>query len=270
MTKKSVYPICSFYAVLAIFAAGETLFAFCCEPRPRLVRAEYSQSDAVVIAHLVKSRHIKPKDDQDYYHYTFEVDTTLRGAIPRSFDLRNYNDSSRLAFDILPDCKYLLFLESQLDENLWKADSCGRSGEVSKRTKTLQEIERVRSLQSALITGVVYLPEEKSVATMVAIRKKDGKRYESRVSGCAFSIEVPPGEYSVSVNMAARSFVMHWLSYEDPDFVKLEKGGCAQIAFVPSDSDHAVRPAKIGRINGVSQYPFLINAAPQLLIRLRM
>jgi hypothetical protein len=155
MTEKSVYPICSFIAVLALFAAGETLFAFCREPRPRLVRAEYSQSDAVVIAHLVKSRHIKPKDDQDYSHYTFEVDTTLRGIVPRRFDLQNSNDSSRLTFDILPDRKYLLFLESQLaEENLWKLDSCGHSGEVSKRTKTLQEIERVRSLQSALITGV--------------------------------------------------------------------------------------------------------------------
>jgi hypothetical protein len=244
MAEKSVCPACFFIAVLVLFVSGETLFALCREPRPRSVRAEYSQSGAVVIAHLVKSRHIKLRDDQDYHSYTFEVDTTLRGAIPNSFDLRNYNDSSRLAFDILPDRKYLLFLESRPEGNWWKADSCGHSGEFSKRTEMLQEIERVRSLQSALITGVVYLPEENSTATVVAIGKKNGTRYESPVNGSAFSMEVPPGEYSVSVNMAAKSFVRHWFSYEDPDSVKLEKGGCAQIVFVPSGSDHAVRPAK--------------------------
>jgi hypothetical protein len=244
MTPKPVYPACFFIAVLALFIAGEPLFAFCSEPRPRLVRAEYSQSDAVVIAHLVKFRHIEPKYDDDYHLYTFELDTTLRGAIPKNFVLRVYNNSGRLAFDILPGRKYLLFLDSWSEEDLWTADGCGHSGEVSKRPKTLQEIERVRSLQSALITGVVYLPEEISAATAVAIRKKDGKRYESRARGGAFSIEVPPGEYSVSVNLAGKSFVRHWLSYEDPDLVKLEKGGCAQIAFVPPNSADAITPAK--------------------------
>ena len=55
-----------------------------------------------------------------------------------------------------------------------------------------------------------------------------------------FTLNVPAGEYSVKVTGGGKNFVTHWLSYENADWVKLERGGCAQIQFVPSDSADAM------------------------------
>src|SRR5580765_2846461 len=107
----------------------------CNRPQPRLVRAEYSQSDAVVIAHLVKSQHIDPKDDQDYHLYTFQVEKVLRGSIPSQIVLWDENSSGRLTFYVVRGRKYLLFVDRWAKKGWWTADGCGNSGEVSKLAK---------------------------------------------------------------------------------------------------------------------------------------
>lgn len=224
---------------LSILAAPKAAFGFCDRPQPRLVRAEYFQSEAVVIAHLVKSRHVDPKDDQDYHLYTFQVEKLLRGHIPSQFVLWDDNTSGRLGFDVLPRRKYLLFVNHWASKGWWRADGCGNSGEVSKAAKSFREIGRIPSLQNALITGEVETATVTPVAqaNVMAIRKNDGSQFktQTRQDG-TFTLNVPPGEYSVKVDAGEKSFVTDFLSYENADLVKLERGGCAQIQFVPADS----------------------------------
>jgi hypothetical protein len=208
-----------------------------------LVRAEYSQSEAVVIAHLVRSRHITPKDDQDYRLYTFQAEKILRGSIPSQFVLWDENSSGRLSFDVLRGRKYLLFVDHWAERGWWTADGCGNSGEVSKVAKALREIQRTTALRDALITGTVEAGIPVAHAKVLALRKNDGKQFETQTSDHGtFALTVPSGEYSVKVNARGKTFVTSWLSYENAESVKLESRGCAQIQFVPADSADA-RPA---------------------------
>jgi len=225
---------------LLLLAASETALAVCDQPQPRLVRAEYSQSDAVVIAHLVRSRHIVPKDDEDYYLYTFQVERALRGSIPNQFVLWDENSSGRLTFDVLQGRKYLLFvthwaegpLRTADETGWWTADGCGNSGEVSKAARTLNEIQRIPSLHDALITGQVGLSAPVAHAKIVALRKSDGKRFQTQTrDDGVFNLNVPAGEYSVKAAAGGRSLVAYDLSYENAGSVKLEDGACAQIQF---------------------------------------
>jgi len=217
---------------LLLFAASEAALGVCNLPQPRLVRAEYSQSDAVVVAHLVKSQHIDPKDDQDYHLYTFQVEKMLRGSIPNQFVLWDENSSGRLTFDVLQGRKYLLFVEHWAEKGWWTADGCGNSGEISKAAKTLKEIQRIPSLHDALITGQVGLSAPVAHAKVVAIRKGDGKQFETQTrDDGVFNLNVPAGEYSVKVSFGGKRFASDFLSYENAESVKLESGGCVQIQF---------------------------------------
>jgi hypothetical protein len=228
--------------LLTLFLLGvpEAAVGVCSSPQPRLVRAEYWQSEAVVIAHLLKSQHINPKDDQDYRLYTFQVEKILRGSVPSHFVLWDENSSGRLTFDVLRGRKYLLFVDRWAEKGWWTADGCGNSGEVSKTVKIFREIQLATALRNALITGAVEAETPVAHAKVLALRKNDGKQFETQTrDDGTFALTVPSGEYSVKVTARGKNFVTHWLSYENAESVKLENGGCAQIQFVPSDSADA-------------------------------
>lgn len=92
-----------------------------------------------------------------------------------------------------------------------------------------------------MITGAVEAAMPVAHANVLALKKNDGKQFktQTRLDG-TFTLNVPAGEYSVKVTGGGKNFVTHWLSYENADWVKLERGGCAQIQFVPSDSADAM------------------------------
>lgn len=225
---------------LPLLGVPEAAVGFCRTPQPRLLRAEYSQSNAVVIAHLVKSEHIYPKDEQDYRLYTFQVEKRLRGSVPSRFVLWDENSSGSLTFDVLRGRRYLLFVDRWAEKGWWTADGCGNSGEVSKVAKALREIQRATALRDALITGAVEAATPVALAKVLALRKNDSKQFETQTrDDGTFALTVPSGEYSVKVTSRGKNFVTHWLSYENAESVKLESAGCAQIQFVPSDSADA-------------------------------
>ncbi len=233
---------CLYFWLLTLTLAGASRIAlgYCQAPQPRLVRAEYSQSDAVVIAHLIKSQHIVPQGDQDYHLYTFRIDKALRGNASSEFVLWDENSSGRLTFDVLRGRKYLLFVNRWAEKGWWTADGCGNSGELSKAAKALAEIQRVSLLQDALITGQVRLTTPVEGATVVAVGKNGGRQFETQTrNDGSFAVTVPAGDYSVKVTAGGKKFVTDWLSYENAESVRLQRGGCAQIQFVPSDSPEA-------------------------------
>ena len=237
-----IRPICwSCLSLIILLGLPPAAVGLCNVPQPRLVRAEYSQSDAVVIARLVKTRHIEPKRDPDYYLYTFEVEKTFRGSIPNKFVVWDENSSGRLTFDVLRGHEYLLFVNRwpEKEKDWWTADGCGNSGEVSKRPKTLKRIERLSTVRGGRIIGEVN-SDNAANARVAVLNKNNGKQFKTQTDANGrFVVDVPAGEYSVQVIAAGKHFVTHWLSYEDAELVKLEDGGCAQIEFVPSDSSEA-------------------------------
>lgn len=240
MIRLRVKHILFWLMTLDLLGISKAAVAFCDMPQPRLVRAEYSQSDAVVTARLVKSQHVSPNDDQDYHLYTFKVEKLLHGSIPEEFVLWDENSSGRLTFDLLQGHKYLLFVNHWAQKGWWTADGCGNSGEVSKVAKALSEIQRMSALRDALITGQVELAAPSAHAKVVAVRESDGKQFETQTRNDGrFALTVPSGKYAVKVTAGEKEFVTSWLSYEHAESVNLERGGCAQIQFVPAGSTDA-------------------------------
>lgn len=94
-------------------------------------------------------------------------------------------------------------------------------------------------MRGARITGEVSSQPNVPLANamVVATSKVDGRHFETKTRGKGdFELYVPAGEYSVKGAAAGKSFVTHWLSYEDAELLRLEDGACAQIKLVPSDS----------------------------------
>ena len=231
-----------FLTLLLLVILTTAVSGVCGRPQPRLLRAEYSQSDAVVIATLLRSEHVEPKEEQDYHLYTFRVDKKVRGAIPVQFVLFDENSTGRLTFDLRRGHQFLLFVNRwqprEKGKDWWTADGCGHSGDVLKSRESLDDIEGLSSLTRGLIAGeVVSGVDAVGNVRVVATSKTNGKHFEAKTrTDGGFSLTVPPGEYSVAIEAKAKTYVAGDLSYEDPKSVKLEKGGCAQIEFVESDS----------------------------------
>ena len=53
-----------------------------------------------------------------------------------------------------------------------------------------------------------------------------------------FEMRVTPGKYQVRALSPGKTFVAADLSYENPDDLVLENGGCAQVQFVEAAKKH--------------------------------
>jgi hypothetical protein len=87
--------------------------AFCHNPQPRLVCAEYSASQFVVEPTLLRISVPGYKEIPqfpDAYVYTLSVNRVLRGKFARNIRVYEGNDSGRAGFEWTPGEKYLLFL----------------------------------------------------------------------------------------------------------------------------------------------------------------
>src|SRR5215468_4022870 len=89
-------------------------FAYC-QPLPRLICAEYSNSVAVVTATLLKTQHFTPQDKQDWFIHTLEATKVLKGEIDNSFRVYEENSSGRAPFTWKKGERYLLFLNLRDD-----------------------------------------------------------------------------------------------------------------------------------------------------------
>jgi len=53
-----------------------------------------------------------------------------------------------------------------------------------------------------------------------------------------FEMHVAPGKYQVTAVSPGKTFVAEDISYEYPDDLLLENGGCAQVQFVEAAKEH--------------------------------
>ncbi len=220
------------FLVLVSSQAG----ALCHEPLPRLVCAEYFRSKAVVIAKLAGITRVKDSyGDVTGTYYSMTVERTLRGDVPRLFRIYEANDSGRAAFIWDVDESYLLFLLDQIPNDGWLIDGCGNSGPSELRGKAIRQVEAIDSASAhATIAGAVggHSSSFPLAGVQVEARGPGGLNTAETKPDGTFEIQVASGKYQVLAVSPGRTFMADDLTYEDPDSVVLENGGCAQVQFV--------------------------------------
>jgi hypothetical protein len=210
-----------------------TAFAYC-KPLPRLICAEYSNSDAVVTATLLKKEHFSPPDKQDWFIYTLETTKVLKGNIEKKFRVYEENSSGRAPFIWKKGESYLLFLNPGGDDTWW-IYGCGNSGPIRESDSILKVIGSLESRTGGLIQGLVRVG--KFSAPMqhltVEIRSVDKSYKTVTTREGKFKQRVQAGHYKVQVLRAGSSFKKDELdSYEDPVDVNIENGGCAEVVMI--------------------------------------
>jgi hypothetical protein len=224
--------------VLLILLVPQFALAFCFVPQPRLVCAEYFASQLVVEGTLVKSQVLRDGKNPEgiiAYIYTVSVNKVYRGKYIDSVRVYDGNDSGRANFDWNQGENYLLFLNNVPYEKAWAADSCGNSGPLNGVSAAMAEVQ---TIQTARRSGVIQ-----GVASRETISIPfPGAHIEANGNGRSFSatanqngeflFNVPSGSYSIRAFAPGFSFQKADISYEAPDKIRIEPGGCAQIQLV--------------------------------------
>ena len=211
---------------------------YCQLPQPRLVCAEFFASKVVVEATLVNVRAIADKTDPEDVLariYSLRGDKFFRGNISGVFHVYEGNDSGRATFDWKVGQKYLLFLLFVPSEKSWRLDGCGNSGPLSKAEPVLEQIKSIqRAHGDGFIHGVVsqQAVNETVSGVQVEARGRQGAYTATTNQKGEFEISAPPGSYVVRAIKTGLKFDTAEFSYEDPENVHIEPGGCAQVQLV--------------------------------------
>lgn len=220
---------------------GPTAQAFC-NNLPRLICAEYSNSDAVVIAKPTHTRHVVPEREEDGYIYTLVTNRVLRGEIGSSFRIYEENSSGRAGFTWTRGESYLLFLKRDADGTFYLY-GCGNSAPERESEFTLKVIESVKTRHGGLIHGlVVGWAAPSSGVNGITVQIHGDKRSYAAATDKAgqFKIHVPAGRYEVVPIQDGWSFEKDIFSFEDPKKVEIEDGGCAQVQFIKKGSQKPI------------------------------
>jgi hypothetical protein len=216
-----------------------TALAVCGAPQPRLVCAEYFSSEVVVGAKLVRSEHIVPTNDIDGHVYEMRTEKVVGGKIGNSFQVWEENSSGRAGFEWVVGGSYLLFLYSKEDRG-WLLDGCGNSGPLEKKQSVLQEIEALQNRNGGMIQVAIggdwlaWSPPMSGVE--VKAQGTHGTFSATTNDKGVAEIHVPAGQYALTVpNQQVQSYDF---TYDYPENITIDNGGCAQIQFVTSDQRH--------------------------------
>lgn len=210
--------------------------ARCPDPRPRLLCAEYFQSDVVVTATLLKTRYVSAEEDDSIFH-TMRTERVWRGKIGSTFRVVDCRCSGAAGVPSEKGHRYLLFLSYKKEFRAWALDGCGYSDDLENAEETVKGIHELRSGgDGGTIHGSVWGNEEATVmaagVTVLAKGKRGAFRAVTDKQG-NFEMNVPAGVYSVTVAGQGRQFEPEIDSYEDPKKFRVSDGGCAQLQFVP-------------------------------------
>jgi hypothetical protein len=227
--------------VIGCLGSVQLAHAFCSQPQPRSVCAEYSASKIVVEATLLKIDNVLYKNDPESVtgsYYTLRVDRVFRGTPVHTVRIYEGNDSGRASFDWKVGRKYVLFLFDSIekaDEKVLELDGCGNSGPVAQANSVLREIEQMNDQRgTAHITGMVSaFSLDGAMPNIEMVARGDGASYKGRTNRQGrFTIEVPAGDYAVIPVNRQLSFKVSELTYEDPLHLTMQPGSCAQVQFV--------------------------------------
>lgn len=227
-----------YIALLLLMFPAAQAGARCNNPRPRLVCAEYFQSKAVVIAKLNGVTPVKDDfDDLTGTYYSMTVEQSLRGQVNRTFRIYQANDPGGPKLDWKAGDSYVLFLRQQTQNGSWTIDGCGNSGPSDSKQSALDQIDMIDSTSNrARIQGAVGGASFAFPLAGVQIEASGPGGVISAETDAVgkFDMRVAPGKYQVRALSPGRTFVADQFTYENPDNLLLENGGCAQVQFVES------------------------------------
>lgn len=230
MAIRSPRGLCALAGLAVLAALG---WSYCRVPQPRLVCAEYSHCQAVVVAKLTAVREVvNGPDDIDGHLYTLGAHEVLRGKMGPTFQLWEENSSGRASFHWSPGTEYILFLNYDKRDHAWVLDGCGNSGPLSQAASVIAATKAAQAATGdALVAGVVSadsatngVPDATIKAIGTAFTAKTDK--EGR-----FQMRLPPGRYRLQAFRAGWSFTTQDITYEDPNDLTLPAGSCAQVQF---------------------------------------
>lgn len=227
-----MFKLCS--CALVLFLLASSASSLCMRPQPRLVCAEFFSSQVVVIAHLMRARHFKAKNDDaiDYSLYTMHTDQVLRGKIDATFRVNDLNSPAGAAFLWEVGETYLLFISYSSEDHAWVLDNCGNSDPLRSSAQALREIERIGAATGGVVAGEIWDGSGVTISgvTIIVQGRSGTFRTRSDKEG-QFSVHVLAGVYSARAVEPGARFVVDALSYEKPRHVRIENGSCVQIAF---------------------------------------
>jgi hypothetical protein len=123
----------------------------------------------------------------------------------------------------------LLFLFYSGPDKSWELDGCGNSGPLSGATVALEEIHMIQRRHGAgFIHGVVSPPVS---GVSVEARGASGRYTATTNAKGDFEIKVPPGRYAVRATKTGFSFNTADFSYDNPQNIRIQAGGCTQVQF---------------------------------------
>lgn len=225
---------CLFCWALVLFLPL-TAMPFCSVPQPRLVCAEYFRSQLVVEATLVHIEELHPKGAMDGRVYSLRVNRTLRGETVETVQVYEENSSGRASFDWVPGRRYLLFLFYVERDKAWELDGCGNSGLVRKASRALSEIAAIKAARDGgVIQGVVSNSTLSSLIPEVQVEADGASGHFKATTNKKgeFRMKVPTGQYTLRVvDEEDVTYATAEFSYEDPQKIQIECGGCAQAQF---------------------------------------
>jgi hypothetical protein len=169
--------------------------SLCQVPQPRLVCAEYTNSQAVVIAKLMR---IREMGDGDGYFYSLATRNVLRGRTDPTFQVWEENSSGRATFDWKPGTDYLLFMSYSKQDRAWGIDGCGNSGPLSQSASVLAAINSAKANASdGLVDGMVSTDSWTTGIVDVTVRGVwNGMTFTARTNQAGrFQMRLPPGRY---------------------------------------------------------------------------
>ena len=211
----------------------------CNVPQPRLVCAEYFASKAVVEATLIKVKAVRDLSDSEgveAFVYTLRSNHVIRGNVTPVFRVYEGNDSGRATFAWKVGEKYVLFLfPSNEDKSAWSLDGCGNSGLLANAKLTLRQIRAIQAGRGAgVIHGIVAEQTSEVSVSGLRIEVRGGHaNYIGTTDATGhFELKVPPGKYTILPANNAVSLHTADFSYENPDNLQVQPGGCVQVQLV--------------------------------------
>jgi hypothetical protein len=211
-------------------------FSVCSQPEPTL-RCEFLNSSAVFVGTVYTMREEPQRSKEDIsaegWIYTLTVGRRFRGPSSKTIEVYTENTSARLPLDL--GKQYLLFASKH--HGRLEIVGCGNSALLSDASKSIQELEKIKIPEDALIEGRIGFGEtpdaEGHKIRMVVIISGDGGTFRA-VSGSDgwFHLHVPPGKYSATIqklrDLTATPFDM---SFDNPDHFVARKGHCSGLQF---------------------------------------